>query len=969
MASWLCFFTIIQFAFSIAQSKVINIGGLFTNALVDSLDSGKDEIRAARLAIQEINNSTNLLPNHTARLIARDDLGSGWGGLRALCNLTREGIHGIVGPGWSSVSTMVGKACSAKHIPAISYSATSATLSDRENFPFFSRVVAPDTMQASAMMAAVKHFTWNRICILHRDDNYGIQGALATTDAAKVRGIKVLVTKSFNHETENATQAVTEAVKSGCRIFVLWCIRCEKAMHSILNVGNPLLIDRTKYAWIMSDGCSGSVTEYSKYSGLKEAVIGTMCVSPYIPESAAKSKFRRVWDVQTHGQPSEYALFVYDAVLALAHAINRSNIPAEFKIGADAKCLENPMDASNLWPHGKRVRDELLNVAFEGTTSGGEELRLSSNFERATAVYTISNLQGFTVPSGGKLVTNVAVAKANVSATGDVSIIFEGSIQWNSDKIKFASRPPDNFHFSSRTIKVMTISGGMPFNDVDTSNIKCENWERTCPKFEGEFGPYYKCPIECYIGLAIDVLNYVSSVDELNFYYEAYHTKSGYGYTPTIRQALIKGNFDFIVGDFTATSERSEFVTMSYPYYDLGLQMVMLKENPTRASDSVVMLFSPFTPVVWGFLGLYVVFASFLFWVFEHGNNQHIPDWQCSASVVTPKQLQLEPKRRGSFIGGVKTDHMRSGVLNSIYWGITSFTLAPDIKPVTRAGKIMAAGYMFCNVLLLAIYTSVLASYLTIKRVPPEEFNGIDDIGPSKAINFEDVCLSNTNGSIEMFWNIKFPGEHRQCYNCGQEGWNHEMCYDLLQKGKVKAIIGDSPVMQYNVQNRWCDSETRGALFYLQGFSLMGRKDDPLVSTLAPAILRARESQYVEMLQNRYFNDNMKCPVGSLEEEPVTEGVQLVELSTLWFTFLSVCVVSIAHFIFEQKRGFDELRRQKNLVDPECSQEDANDTSTDNEAEEARNVFVQDYTEQEGISEEGKAITHETNDSPKQVVV
>ena len=109
-------FAIVQFTFSIAQSKIINIGGLFTIALVDPLESGTDEVRAARLAVQAINNDTSLLPNHTVRLIPRDDLGSGWGGLRALCNLTREGIHGIIGPGWSSVSTVVGKACSAKHL-------------------------------------------------------------------------------------------------------------------------------------------------------------------------------------------------------------------------------------------------------------------------------------------------------------------------------------------------------------------------------------------------------------------------------------------------------------------------------------------------------------------------------------------------------------------------------------------------------------------------------------------------------------------------------------------------------------------------------------------------------------------------------------------------------------------------------------------------------------------------------------
>ena len=45
------FYFIFQFALSLVQSKVIKIGALFTNALVNPQDSGRDEIRSARLAV------------------------------------------------------------------------------------------------------------------------------------------------------------------------------------------------------------------------------------------------------------------------------------------------------------------------------------------------------------------------------------------------------------------------------------------------------------------------------------------------------------------------------------------------------------------------------------------------------------------------------------------------------------------------------------------------------------------------------------------------------------------------------------------------------------------------------------------------------------------------------------------------------------------------------------------------------
>ena len=64
-----------------------------------------------------------------------------------------------------------------------------------------------------------------------------------------------------------------------------------------------------------------------------------------------------------------------------------------------------------------------------------------------------------------------------------------------------------------------------------------------------------------------------------------------------------------------------------------------------------------------------------------------------------------------------------------MYWGWTSFALSMDITPVTTAGKTFAVGFILCNVLLLSIYTSVMASYLTVKRIPIPTFTGIDEIG------------------------------------------------------------------------------------------------------------------------------------------------------------------------------------------------------------------------------------------------
>ena len=101
------------------------------------------------------------------------------------------------------------------------------------------------------------------------------------------------------------------------------------------------------------------------------------------------------------------------------------------------------------------------------------------------------------------------------------------------------------------------------------------------------------------------------------------------------------------------------------------------------------------------------------------------------------------------------------------------------------------------------------------------------------------------------------------------------------------------------------------------------------------------------------------------EEEPLTEGVELTELSILWITFFSVCAVSTARFLLEQKRGFDELRRQESQNKLVELAENSN-ANSDDETEEVTTVSMESDLGLEEMVEKGEAITNELNNSPKQ---
>jgi len=58
-------------------------------------------------------------------------------------------------------------------IPQISYASTSAELSDKSRFEYFSRVVPPDNFQAQAMVEIVRTLGWKYVSTVAVEGDYG----------------------------------------------------------------------------------------------------------------------------------------------------------------------------------------------------------------------------------------------------------------------------------------------------------------------------------------------------------------------------------------------------------------------------------------------------------------------------------------------------------------------------------------------------------------------------------------------------------------------------------------------------------------------------------------------------------------------------------------------------------------------------------------------------------------------------
>ncbi|XP_035240657.1 extracellular calcium-sensing receptor-like [Anguilla rostrata] len=147
-----------------------------------------------RLAVEEINQSQDLLPNFTLGYKIYDSCAYPLTGQRAaLAVLNGPGeVHAAVCSSASPLLALVGESGSAQsivvsrtlqpfRIPMISYFSSCACLSNRREYPTFFRVIPNDDYQVKAIAQLLQRFGWTWIGVINGDHEYGrfaLQGLL-----------------------------------------------------------------------------------------------------------------------------------------------------------------------------------------------------------------------------------------------------------------------------------------------------------------------------------------------------------------------------------------------------------------------------------------------------------------------------------------------------------------------------------------------------------------------------------------------------------------------------------------------------------------------------------------------------------------------------------------------------------------------------------------------------------------------
>ncbi|XP_013359642.1 PREDICTED: taste receptor type 1 member 3 isoform X5 [Chinchilla lanigera] len=140
-------------------------------------------VMALKMAVEEINNSSTLLPGLQLGYDLFDTCSepvvtmkpslmflakAGSRSIAAYCNYTQyqPRVLAVIGPHSSELALITGKFFGFFLMPQVSYGASMDRLSNRETFPSFFRTVTSNRVQLEAMVTLLQHFGWNWVAAL-----------------------------------------------------------------------------------------------------------------------------------------------------------------------------------------------------------------------------------------------------------------------------------------------------------------------------------------------------------------------------------------------------------------------------------------------------------------------------------------------------------------------------------------------------------------------------------------------------------------------------------------------------------------------------------------------------------------------------------------------------------------------------------------------------------------------------------
>eukprot|EP00759_Apiculatamorpha_spiralis_P036891 PhF_6_TR37081/c3_g1_i2/m.54356 len=190
--------------------------------------------------------------------------------LRRLLSSEVSSCDVFLGVGSSSVAVAIGPIL---EIPQLDFASTSLDLGDKNQYPFFARVVPTDEVIGVAMAKTAALFQWNLVNSICSNEPYG--RTLSSSAAAQFTQLNVSVGLSRcvaeNADVATLIEVLREYQTSSTRVLFLFMVMREVVLNALIQLG----LHHT-HVLVFSDSLCGS---FSATNPLMNAMSGALCVS------------------------------------------------------------------------------------------------------------------------------------------------------------------------------------------------------------------------------------------------------------------------------------------------------------------------------------------------------------------------------------------------------------------------------------------------------------------------------------------------------------------------------------------------------------------------------------------------------------------------------------------------------------------------------------------------------------------
>lgn len=274
--------------------------------------------------------------------------------------------------------------------------------------------------------------------------------------------------------------------------------------------------------------------------------------------------------------------------------------------------------------------------------------------------------------------------------------------------------------------------------------------------------------------------------------------------------AVESGEADVAITGISITGEREERIDFSLPYFDAGLQLMTRPDESVGFLDIVRQFFSPALLNLMALMAGVIFITANLVWLIErHRNSEDFP----------------KPYVRGLW--------------ESLWWSVSTLSSGSgEVNPKSVLGRVVAVIWMFIAILLIAQFTAVMTSNLTMQNLRGA-IATVDDL-PGKTV-------ATVDGSTASRYLAERGIAHRRMQQI-------EDAYGLLAQGQAQAVVYDAPVLRYYANTEGHDSvKLVGAIFNPEKYGIALPEGSPLREEINRALLHLLEDGVYDDIYTRWF--------------------------------------------------------------------------------------------------------------------